>query len=70
LLASISLTFGLAAALASTHLIATLLFGVSAAHPVMITTAIGFLIVVALLAGLIPALRAAKTDPLIALRYE
>jgi len=43
-------SFGLAAALPSTHLIATLLFGVSATDPVTITIAIVFLIAVAILA--------------------
>jgi ABC-type antimicrobial peptide transport system permease subunit len=70
LLVGIGLVCGLAAALASTRLIATLLFGVSPTDPLTIAVAILMLIAVSLLAGFIPALRAAKTDALHAIRYE
>jgi putative ABC transport system permease protein len=62
--------FGLAGAFALTRLIRGLLFGVT---PTDYTTFIAVALilgVVALLATLIPALRAAKVDPLVALRYE
>src|SRR5262249_10660283 len=61
---------GLALALAATLQIAPLLYGVSPADPVSIAGAALFLIVVAVLASLIPALRATRVDPIRALRQE
>jgi ABC-type antimicrobial peptide transport system permease subunit len=50
--------------------IAPLLYRVSPADPVSIAGAALFLIVVAVLASLIPALRATRVDPMVALRQE
>lgn len=61
---------GLAGAFAVTRLMRTLLFEVTATDPVTYISVIGLLAVVALLASYIPARRAAKVDPLVALRYE
>ena len=61
---------GLAGAFAVTRLMRTLLFEVTATDPVTYVSVIGLLAVVALLASYIPARRAAKVDPLVALRYE
>lgn len=61
---------GLAGAFALTRLMRTLLFEITATDPLTYVSVIGLLVIVALLASYIPARRAAKVDPLIALRYE
>ena len=70
LLAAIGLTVGLASALVLTRLMRTLLFGVSPTDPTTFAAVALCVIVAALLACYIPARRATKVDPLVALRYE
>ena len=70
MLALIGIASGLAGAFFLTRLMRTLLFGVTPTDALTFASVAVILFVVALLACYIPARRAAKLDPLIALRYE
>ncbi len=61
---------GLPFALAASSLFSFMLFGVTATDPITLLTAVGVLTVAGTLAAWMPALRAARVDPLVALRYE
>lgn len=69
-LAAIGIAAGLIGTAALTRLMASLLFGVSATDALTFSAVAAFLAGVALLASYIPALRATRVDPLIALREE
>lgn len=69
-LAAIGITGGLVTALAVTRFAANLLYGISPADPLTFTLIAVVLFAVALLAGYLPARRATRIDPMIALRSE
>jgi ABC-type antimicrobial peptide transport system permease subunit len=70
LVVALGLAFGMAGAAALTRLLRTLLYGVDALDPATFGSTAALLAAVALLACLIPAIRAARVDPAIALRVE
>jgi predicted permease len=66
----LGLAIGLAVSLAVTRILRSELFGVTATDPLTYASVAVLLCIVALLATYIPARRAAKVDPMVALRYE
>jgi ABC-type antimicrobial peptide transport system permease subunit len=66
----IGVVIGLPLAIAATKLLRSVLFGVTSGDPITFVAATIGIGLVAFLASLIPALRAATVDPLVALRYE
>jgi len=70
LLGVIGMVFGIPMALAATRLASSLMFGVSPWNVVIFLAACVVLAAVLLIAGFIPARRATRVDPMVALRYE
>ena len=68
-LALLGCALGVAASLAVSRLIASFLFGVSATDPFAYSAAVLIMLLLALLASTVPAIRAASTDPIKPLRY-
>ena len=67
---SLGAIIGMSAALATMRLVSNLLFGLTPTDPLTIVCATLLLLIVAALAGYLPARRASRVDPLIALRWE
>jgi ABC-type antimicrobial peptide transport system permease subunit len=70
LLAVAGALIGTPVALAASRLIATQLFGLSAADPLTIAVAVSAILSVAIVAGYLPARRASAVDPTVALRQD
>ena len=70
LLVVVGLLVGVPAAIFAARFVSSQLFGLSPGDPMTLALAAAVLIVVAILAGYLPARRATKVDPLVALRYE
>jgi putative ABC transport system permease protein len=69
-MAAVGVVLGLIAARLTTRVLDSLLFGVTASDPFIFATNAAILVAVALLASAIPARRAARVDPMVALRCE
>jgi predicted permease len=61
---------GLPSAWGASRWVSSMLFGLSSTDPVTLLAAVGLLVGLGLVAGLIPAWRASRVDPMVALRYE
>jgi predicted permease len=70
LLVAIGVGVGLAAAFFASRLLATLLFGLAPRDPLTMLGAVAVMAVVSALAGYLPARRASRVDPMVALHYE
>jgi predicted permease len=70
ILVLVGIVFGLPAALASAHFVSSLLFGIPPTDPLTILLATVLMATVTSLACYLPARRAARVNPLVALRYE
>ena len=66
----LGLAIGLPASWGAAQLVSSQLFGLSPSDPLTLITAVTLLTLVAALAGYLPARRASRVDPLVALRYE
>jgi ABC-type antimicrobial peptide transport system permease subunit len=70
LLLGIGLAVGVPSALALGRFVATQLYGIKGTDPWIAAASTLLLTIVAIMAGLIPARRASRIDPILALRYE
>ena len=66
----IGIGIGLPLAIAASHIFANMMFGLSFADPMTLAAALLLLILTGVLAGLLPALRAMRLEPMAALRHE
>jgi predicted permease len=69
-LVAAGIAIGIPAALLSSRLVASMLFGLAATDAASLVCAVAVMLVIAALAGYLPARRASHVDPMVALRYE
>jgi predicted permease len=69
-LVAIGVVIGIPSALAGNRLISNMLFGVRGRDPMSMLAAVAAMLAVAMIAGYLPARRASRIDPMVALRYE
>jgi ABC-type antimicrobial peptide transport system permease subunit len=69
-LVGIGVTIGLVVAVFASSLVRSVVFGLAPTDPLIITFAVAILIGVAAAAGFLPARKASRVDPLVALHYE
>ena len=69
-LVAIGIAIGVAGSLGAGRFVSTLLFGLAPTDVLTIATATGVMVLVSALAGFLPARRASKVDPMVALRYD
>ena len=66
----VGIAIGIPIALGALRLISSMLFGLKPTDPLTLAGAIVFMLAVAAIAGYLPARRASRVDPMVALRYE
>jgi ABC-type antimicrobial peptide transport system permease subunit len=69
-LVAVGSAIGIAAAIAVTKVLASLLYGVQATDPLALAAAVAVLLAVGVLAAFVPARRASLTDPVVVLRQQ
>jgi len=69
-LVALGVAIGVPVALAGNRLVSSMLYGLQGSDPVSLLAGVGVLLVVAALAGYLPARRASLVDPMVSLRYE
>ena len=69
-LEGLGIVLGVPTSLAASRFIESFLYGLRATNPIVMSASVGLLTVVTLLAGFVPAYRAMRVDPMVALRYE
>jgi predicted permease len=69
-LISIGIVIGVPVTLAGNRLVSNMLFGLKSTDPITLVSASAILLIVAAIAGYLPARKASRVDPMVALRYE
>ena len=70
ILVAVGIVIGVAVALSASRFVATLLFGLAPTDALAIAAATGMMVIVSAVAGFLPARRASRVDPMVALRYD